>query len=132
MISQIENFTFTFLRLLIDVRKQSYIHTRNIIQAIPCYNFLWLLLYFCSLNNQCFNFLPRIFFLFCNQAGPLWSLPRTDPSLHVLCLPLVCEKTVVFPGFPWVMKVWLKNQQLKRCEPVVPKAAARPRERVTI
>ena len=38
VISQIENFRCTFLRLVISVRKQSYIHTRNIIQTIPCYN----------------------------------------------------------------------------------------------
>ena len=85
MISQIENLTYTFLRLLIDVRKQSYIHTRNIIQAIPCYNFLWLLLYFHSLNH--FNFLPRIFFLFCNHAGPYGVFPgQTPPSMSSACL----------------------------------------------
>ena len=75
MINQIENFTFTFLRLLIDVRKQSYIHTRNIIQAIPCYNFLWLLLYFCSLNNHCFNFYQELCFYFVIKLDPYGVFP---------------------------------------------------------
>ena len=97
VISQIENFTCTFLRLVINVRKQSYIHTRNIIQTIPCYN-LWFLLYFHS-HNHCLNCLPIFFFYFVIKQGPMES--SQDRSFPPCPLPASCLwKNCSLPRLP--------------------------------